>query len=122
MILERPWGELRTDGEPLTKRFPILEAPLEVQWMSGTHGDSRNPGPSTYWIDSVITLSDDQIDGLTAAYSPASNDQTPSLVDGMKEYLPPGPFQTSDTPPAALCLMRNIHSKPWTDQMPGTWP
>ncbi|MGH3924653.1 MAG: hypothetical protein ACRDTT_17630, partial [Pseudonocardiaceae bacterium] len=49
-------GELRTDEEPLTKRFSVLEAPLEVRWMSGTYGSSRNPGPSTYWIDAVITL------------------------------------------------------------------
>ncbi|MGH3916758.1 MAG: hypothetical protein ACRDTC_25595 [Pseudonocardiaceae bacterium] len=90
-------GELRTDEEPLIKRFPVLEDPLEVQWMSGTYGDSRNPGPSTYWIDAVITLDDDRIDDLTAAYSPASTDQTPSVVDGMAEQLPPGPFQISDT-------------------------
>ncbi|MGH3975418.1 MAG: hypothetical protein ACRDS9_19120 [Pseudonocardiaceae bacterium] len=89
-------GELRTDEEPLMKRFSVLEAPREVRWMSGTYGDSRNPGPSTYWIDAVITLDDDQIDELTTAYSPASTSQTPSVVDGMKEHLPPGPFQTSD--------------------------
>lgn len=94
--------ELRTDEEPLTKRFPVLEAPFEVQWMSGTYGDSRNPGPSTYWIDAVITLDDSQIDDLTAAYSPASTGQSPSVVAGMKEHLPPGPFQTSDTLNAAF--------------------
>jgi aryl-alcohol dehydrogenase-like predicted oxidoreductase len=56
--------------------------------MSGTYGNSRNPGPSTYWIDAVITLDDDQIDDLTASYSPESTAQTPSVVDGMKEHLP----------------------------------
>lgn len=95
-------GELRTDEEPLTKRFPVLEAPFEAQWMSGTYGDSRNPGPSTYWIDAVITLDHDQIDKLTTAYLPASTGQAPSVVDGMQEYLPPGPFQTSDTLNAAF--------------------
>jgi hypothetical protein len=94
--------ELRTDEEPLTKRFSVLEAPREVQWMSGTYGNSRNPGPSTYWIDAVITLDDDQIDELTASYSPESTAQTPSVVDGMKEHLPPGPFRTSDTLNAAF--------------------
>lgn len=89
-------GELRTDEEPLTKRFPVLEAPLAVQWMSGTYGDSRNPGPSTYWIDAVITLDDGQIDKLTAAYSPTLTDDTPSVVEDMTERLPPGPFQTSE--------------------------
>lgn len=41
--------------EPLTKRFSVLADPREVQWMSGTYGNPRNPGPSTYWIDAVIT-------------------------------------------------------------------
>ena len=80
----------------------MLEAPFEAQWMSGTYGDSRNPGPSTYWIDAVLTLDDDQIDDLRAAYSPVSTGQTPSVVDGMKGHLPSGPFQASDTLDAAF--------------------
>lgn len=63
--------------------------------MSGTYGDPRNPGPSTYWIDAVITLNYDHINDLTAAYSPAPTSETPSVVGGMKEHLPPGPFRTS---------------------------
>ncbi len=97
-------GVLRTDKEPLTNRFSALEAPLEVRWMSGTYGDARIPvpGPSTYWIDAVITLDDGNIDKLTTAYSPVSSGQTPSVVEGMKEYLPPGPFRTSEVMSAAF--------------------
>lgn len=95
-------GQLRTDGEPLTKRFSVLQAPLEVRWMSGTYGDSRNLGPSTYWIDAVITLDDNHINDLTAAYAPTSTGETPSVVDGMKKHLPPGPFRTSDALNAAF--------------------
>ena len=95
-------GELRSDKEPLTKRFSVLEAPLEVRWMSGTYGNTRNPGPSTYWIDAVITLDGNEIDDLEASYSPSTTGQTPPVVDGMKEHLPPGPFQTSDTLNAAF--------------------
>ncbi len=89
-------GELRTDAEPLAKRFPVLKAPFEAQWMAGTYGNSRNPGPSTYWIDAVITLDDNQINDLMTSYSPAPSGEAPSVVDGMKEHLPPGPFRTSD--------------------------
>ena len=64
--------------------------------MSGTYGDSRNPGPSTYWIDAVITLDDKHIDDLGRAYSPVPTGQAPSVVDGMRAYLPSGPFRTSD--------------------------
>ncbi|HYZ08753.1 MAG TPA: hypothetical protein VE709_09295 [Pseudonocardiaceae bacterium] len=95
-------GELRTDKEPLTKRFSVLKTPLEVRWMSGTYGNERNPGPSTYWIDAVITLDGNEINDLTASYSLTPTGQTPSVVDGMKEHLPPGPFQTSDTLNAAF--------------------
>lgn len=95
-------GELRTDAEPLTKRFPVLKTPLEAQWMSGTYGNPQNPGPSTYWIDAVITLDDNQINDLMSSYFPVSNGQTPSVVDGMKEHIPPGPFLTSDALNAAF--------------------
>lgn len=50
----------------------------------------------------MITFDDDRIDDLTAACSPALTGQTPSVVDGMKGHLPPGPFQTSDTLNAAF--------------------
>lgn len=55
-----------------------------------------NPGPSTYWIDAVITLDTAMVAELTSRYSPTSTDETPSVVDGMKEHLPPGPLKSSD--------------------------
>ena len=95
-------GELRTDVEPLTRRFSVLEDPGEVAWMSGTYGDPDAPGPSTYWIDAVITLDADQADTLTTAYSPQSTSENPAVVDGMRDQLPPGPFQTSAALDAAF--------------------
>ena len=89
-------GELRSDTEPLTTRFPLLDGVPEAKWMSGTYGDARNPGPSTYWIDAVITLDPGKIDTLMSSYAPAKTDRTPSVVDGMKAQLPPGPFLVSD--------------------------
>jgi hypothetical protein len=95
-------GELRTDVEPLTKRFSALEDPGEVRWMSGTYGDPDAPGASTYWIDAVITLDADRVRALTTAYSPQSTSETPAVVDGMRDQLPPGPFQTSAALDAAF--------------------
>jgi hypothetical protein len=88
-------GELRTDAEPLTRRFAVLDAPLQVTWMSGTFGSPRNPGPSTYWIDAVVTLGAATAEELVSAYSPAPTSDVPEVVNGMREHLPPGPFHTS---------------------------
>ena len=51
-----PSGGLRTDSDPLTKRYAVLGTPRGVTWVSGTVGDERVPGPSTYWIDAVVVL------------------------------------------------------------------
>jgi hypothetical protein len=88
-------GELRTDTEPLTTRFSVLGAPRQVTWMSGTYGNPRNPGPSTYWIDAVVTLDAATAGELVSTYSPAPTSDVPDVVNGMREHLPPGPFETS---------------------------
>lgn len=89
-------GELRTDLEPLTKRFSALGSPERVRWMSGTFGSGRAPGPSTYWIDAVITLPQSKIDELKSAHVPQSAGATPHVVDGLRAELPAGKFLTGD--------------------------
>lgn len=85
-------GELRTDLEPLLKRFPVLEGVEQAHWMSGRFGDPDNPGPSTYWIDAVVTLPPATISRLRADHAPAPAEVTPDVVDGLREQLPAGPF------------------------------
>lgn len=89
-------GELRTDVEPLTKRFPGLDGPEQVRWMSGTFGSDRAPGPSTYWIDAVITLSQNKVDELKAAHAPEPVGATPDVVEGLRAELPEGTFLTGE--------------------------
>ncbi|WP_218920342.1 hypothetical protein [Lentzea guizhouensis] len=89
-------GELRTDLEPLTTRFAALGTPEQARWMSGTLGSDRAPGPSTYWIDAVITLPESKIDELRSAYGPESAGKAPDVVDGLRAVLPSGSFLTSD--------------------------
>ncbi|SDO48731.1 hypothetical protein [Lentzea jiangxiensis] len=89
-------GELRTDLEPLTKRFAALGTPEQARWMSGTFGSDRAPGPSTYWIDAVITLPKNEVDELRSAYGPESAGETPDVVDGLRGELPSGSFLTGE--------------------------
>ncbi|OLR91470.1 hypothetical protein BJP25_00880 [Actinokineospora bangkokensis] len=87
-------GELRTDLAPLTKRFPGLADARSAQWMSGTLGDDRVPGPSTYWIDAVVTLPPAKVSEVT----PGTRETTdqPPVVDGLRDDVPEGPYLTSD--------------------------
>lgn len=48
--------DVRTDRDPLAKRFPRLGAFTGVHWLGGTLGDDRAPGPSTYFIEAVVAL------------------------------------------------------------------
>lgn len=83
-------GQLRTDLEPLTKRFPALDTPEQVRWLSGTYGDGRAPGPSTYWIDAVITLSQNKTDELKTFHTSAGLDKAFSHDTWVvKAYLVP---------------------------------
>jgi len=52
-------GERRNDVEPLVRRFPLLGQPVAAVWYSGTMGSDDAPGPSTYWIDAVVTVDAD---------------------------------------------------------------
>lgn len=88
-------GELREDIEPLLTRFPVLDGIEQARWMSGRFGDPDNPGPSTYWIDAVVTLPADLAAQLRADHTPVRTGETPDVVAGLRDHLPPGPFQSS---------------------------
>ena len=83
-------GALRHDLEPLAKRYPQFLTATSVTWMSGTMGTS-DIGPSTYWIDAVIVLPEEDFASLMALAG-LSEVAAPSVVDGMVSHLPPGPF------------------------------
>lgn len=91
---------LRTDPEPLLRRFPGLGQPASVRWMSGTTGTS-GIGPSTYWIDAVVELTPDAIATLKPL---ATGDRAlPSgLVDGIATAVPAGRTLGSDALDARL--------------------
>jgi hypothetical protein len=57
---------VRTDREPIAKRFPGLGAFTAVRWLGGTVGDDRIPGPSRYFVEAVVTLAPDDVARLAA--------------------------------------------------------
>lgn len=95
-------GELRSDLPPLLKRFPLLGRPERVQWMSGTMGDARVPGPSTYWIDAVVQLQPEHAARLRQQHAPQPGHDAPDVVQALRPLLPPGPYARSAALDAAL--------------------
>jgi hypothetical protein len=81
-------GDVRTDLDPLTKRFDALGRPVSATWMSGTLGGDA-PGPSTYWIDAVVKVTPETAATLRAT-SPEPTTETPAVEDGVRSALPTG--------------------------------
>lgn len=84
--------EMRTDIEPLVGRVPSLGSDFTAQWFSNTTFDQRAPGPSTYWINALVTPAEgveDLIDGEPLSPS------TPDVREQLVEILPECDWQSS---------------------------
>lgn len=91
----------RTDLQPLTDRFPALGMPQRAVWFSGTVGDQRAPGPTTYWIDAVVTLPADAAESLLVTAGPLEA-RTLDLTPELMSELPTGQLSGSAALDAAL--------------------
>jgi hypothetical protein len=111
-------GELRTDLEPLVTRFPVLGAPAGARWMSGTFGRADVPGPSTYWIDAVVTLPAAEVERMVSAHAPTAEGKAPDVVEGMRAQVPGGPFLTGEALDGAFDHER-WHASAYLDQKSG---
>jgi len=90
-------GEVRHDLAPLVDRFPQLQGAESATWLSGTLGDGRVPGPTTYWIDAVVVLDPSSYAALRAkADASAESADLPDLDPGLDASLPAGPFARAD--------------------------
>lgn len=87
-------GEVRTDLAPLTRRFDALGEPVSAVWQSGTMSGGDAPGPSTYWIDAVVTLTEGQARTLNERYDPHRTQDVPNVTDAISAHLPGGPLLT----------------------------
>lgn len=61
-------AEVRTDRDPLMSRFPLLGSFVEARWVGGVLGDQRVPGPSTYFVEAVVTLAPADVERMRTAY------------------------------------------------------
>lgn len=86
-------GELRTELDPLVERMPTLADAESADWMSGTLG-GRAPGPSSYWIDAVVTLDEATLQEVLALPGLARADP-PKVVSGLRSSVPDAEFQQS---------------------------
>jgi hypothetical protein len=95
-------GELRTDLAPLTSRFELLEGAESAAWLSGRMGDDSVPGPSTYWIDAIVTLPEADYQGLLDDYKAIETATPPTVESPLDEQLPDGQFLASPELDAAF--------------------
>ncbi|WP_156466195.1 hypothetical protein [Janibacter sp. Soil728] len=78
---------MRTDLDPLTRRFPAIGDPASAHWQSGTYGDDRVPGPSTRWIDAVVELDPEVANRLRLDTGPPTGTR-PDLVPDIDAQVP----------------------------------
>ncbi|QNE35470.1 hypothetical protein [Leifsonia shinshuensis] len=88
-------GKVQHTLEPVTTRFPQLVTAESASWMSGTLGDSRAPGPSTYWIDAIVELSEAEHAEILRAVSATENPLPEDFSPVLRDAIPSGPLLTS---------------------------
>ncbi|OHU07129.1 hypothetical protein BKG60_00515 [Mycobacterium syngnathidarum] len=93
---------VRHELEPLTKRFPALGSPVAASWVSGDMGDPEVPGPSLYWIDSIVELTPSVAEDLKTRYRPIPTTNRPGVWESLHDSLPQGGFLASDQLDAAF--------------------
>lgn len=93
---------VRHELEPLTKRFPAIGSPVNASWVSGDMGDPEVPGPSLYWIDSIVELNPSVAEDLKARYRPIPTTDRPDVWESLRADLPQGGLLSSSQLDAAF--------------------
>ncbi|QZY47815.1 hypothetical protein [Mycolicibacterium austroafricanum] len=85
-------SEIHSDTAPLTRRFPAIGVPEAVAWVTWTNASRDVPGPTTYWIDAVITLHPQAAAAL--ARDTTAEGRMPDVAEALRSAVGPGPFVT----------------------------
>lgn len=110
-------GERRDDLLPLLTRFAALGEPTAATWYSGTLGDDDVPGPSSYWIDAVVTLPPDAADTLISTYAAEPTDTRPETVPELEGDVPSGELFRS--PQLDSAFSTKFSTQVWVDRESG---
>lgn len=105
-------AEVRTDQQPLADEFPQLGGLVEAHWVGGRLGNDDVPGPSTYFIEAVVTLAPDDLARLTDRYEFTTASDTPQPPQSLTPFLDEGAVWS--TSPA---LERSLAPPDWTAQV-----
>ncbi|MFC0623127.1 hypothetical protein [Kribbella deserti] len=65
---------------------------MRASWQAGVLGDQRVPGPSSYWIDAIVTLQPET--ARTLRKSGVVTTAVPAITAALRSALPSGPWQT----------------------------
>lgn len=77
----------QTGPEPVLSRTAGIPATSEFLWWSGTMGGGA-PGPSTYWVDALVSVDEQQIIRWRELCDPAADAVAPEVVDELAAELP----------------------------------
>lgn len=95
-------GPVRTDREPLVKRFPKLGNFIQAHWQGWILGDTGRggvPGPTDTAIQGLIELSPQDLQAAKTGYTwaPAPHGWESGVNSELRPYLSPsGTWQASD--------------------------
>lgn len=78
---------VRTDPEPVTKRFPAFGDFTTARWLSGRIGDG-DLGPSDVWMQGLVTLAPDVAKQARAQYTWTPADPQPEVKPQLTGSVP----------------------------------
>ncbi len=87
--------EVRHDTEPLAQMFPQLGDPVSASWIMWDNSNVADESRvEVVWIDAVVEVTAETMDGLVADNVTEARDQHPAVQRVLEPDLPPGPFLT----------------------------
>ncbi|MEU0398847.1 hypothetical protein ABZ318_01085 [Streptomyces sp. NPDC006197] len=89
---QSPEAEVRTDREPVEKRFPQFGRFTGVEWAATPLGqaDSRVPGPTDVRLSGVATLARADVQRLLKEYDWVPAGQPPAVLGSIASEVPEG--------------------------------
>lgn len=93
---------VRTDAEPITRRFPALAEYQDLHWTGEAAGteDSRVPGPTDVHIRAIVVLTPEAAQRTAVDYpwTPVPTQWESDVQDPLRGHLPvQGTWQSNDT-------------------------
>lgn len=92
-------GPVRTDLEPLAKRFGTLGTICTAHWQGWVIGAGGAPGPSDIFIQGLLMIDPHDLQALKTAYPWTSvpDDWSTRVNTDLRPYLPPsGDWRTNE--------------------------